>query len=381
MKRFFREILNEQTSNSEIKKNDLKFKLSDHIKIPEPNIIKECETTIESKTTNISEDFDLSVEDEEIPYNHREEETIQLFDGYLGEKNFDPNPLEYGPNAMYRRNGTVYRKSVDNLWEVYLQDGKQGARGAAGGSGIGVQEAKLILQDNLLTALNTLPEIQDISASESIITTKGRITLPTVSVISASSYSHLSSAISGTFVGQYARIPKLGNIGSGIDLTWTGDRWEVVNGQSIICDTTELSLSSTSGMIGNAQTLKSWTIPAGMIGDNEIWEWCYYAELLSGTSGSSIRLGDGSTSRFQADVQLLAAPCVIDSGWRRFRKRGNVMLRGNSQAIEYSPNSIATTSLSPSLNFSNNVTIPIQFTPTAAGQRIIVYHLAIRRAA
>lgn len=377
MKKYFRDILNLTDNQIEKSKpSNLKFRLSDHINV---NIINKTSIN-ENKIEPIKKDI-LEFNEDCVEQEEPEQKVEQLFDGYLGEKNFDPNPLEYGPNAMYRRNGTVYRKSVDNLWETYLQDGKQGPKGSASGSGIGVQEAKLILQDNLLTTLNSLPEIQDISATESIITTKGRITLPTVSVISASSYSHLTSAISGTFIGQYARIPKLGNIGSGIDLTWTGDRWEVVNGQSIICDTTELTLSSTSGMIGVAQTLKSWTIPAGMIGDNEIWEWCYYAEVVSGTSGATIKLGNGSNINFQASITLLAAPCVIDSGWRRFRKRDYTMLRGSTSNVEYSPTSVSTTNLTYPINFTTDVTIPFQITPSAADQRFTVFHVAIRRAA
>jgi len=101
----------------------------------------------ETVSKDLSEDFDLDIEDE-IP-EERSQKVEQLFDGYLGEKNFDPNPLEYGPNAMYRKNGTVYRKSVDNLWEVYLKDGAQGPRGVAGGSGVGVQEVKRIISETV----------------------------------------------------------------------------------------------------------------------------------------------------------------------------------------------------------------------------------------
>lgn len=94
----------------------------------------------ENEYKDLSEDFDLDIDDE-IP-EERSQKVEQLFDGYLGEKNFDPNPLEYGPNAMYRKNGVVYRKSVDNLWEAYLKDGSPGPRGAAGGSGVGLNEIK-----------------------------------------------------------------------------------------------------------------------------------------------------------------------------------------------------------------------------------------------
>jgi hypothetical protein len=142
MKKYFRDLFNKVDCN--VKEDTLKFKLSEclNIKIKDESCHDEnSETEIKNFSEDLLEDFDLNLEEIET-----EDKVEQIFDGYLGEKNFDPNPLEYGPNAMYRRNGTVYRKSVDNLWEAYLKDGSPGPRGAAGGSGVGVQEVVRLIE-------------------------------------------------------------------------------------------------------------------------------------------------------------------------------------------------------------------------------------------
>lgn len=75
-----------------------------------------------------------------------------LFDGYLGELNETPNPLEYGENATYRnlREGIVYKKGPDNLWEVFVKDGEPGKQGqSAPGGGCGVSEVKNIVENRL----------------------------------------------------------------------------------------------------------------------------------------------------------------------------------------------------------------------------------------
>jgi len=124
----------------------------------------------ETVSKNLSEDFDLDIEEIEP-----EQKVEQLFDGYLGEKNFDPNPLEYGPNAMYRKNGVVYRKSVDNLWEAYLKDGAQGPRGAAGGSGVGVQEVRREISSNPIVG-NFSAESSYVASEKPVLT---KYSLPT----------------------------------------------------------------------------------------------------------------------------------------------------------------------------------------------------------
>lgn len=73
-------------------------------------------------------------------------EEESLFDGYLGEQKEAPNPLDYGPNATYRnlREGVVYKKGQDNLWETFVKDGQPGKQGNSG-SGLGVQEATRLI--------------------------------------------------------------------------------------------------------------------------------------------------------------------------------------------------------------------------------------------
>ena len=95
------------------------------------------------------------------------EEPENLFDGYLGEQKEVPNPLEYGPNATYRnlREGVVYKKGPDNLWEVFLQDGKPGKQGQSIGSGVGVEEVKKI---DASRKVSTVDDIMKVKAFEEI---------------------------------------------------------------------------------------------------------------------------------------------------------------------------------------------------------------------
>ena len=131
--------------------------------------------TDESEFDDILEGLDLEIEnvrkidenhieldlDDELdfePVSKSNDQQIQnLFDGYIGEKNFVPNPYEYGPNATYRNvnEGIVYKKNEQNLWEAFVKDGKsgqQGPRGFAGG-GTGVEEVKRIANDLIANAL------------------------------------------------------------------------------------------------------------------------------------------------------------------------------------------------------------------------------------
>jgi hypothetical protein len=108
----------------------------------EENIEENIEIEIDS-----DDDFSKTIEDDNLQI------VEDLFDGYLGETSEVPNPLDYGPNATYRnlREGIVYKKGPDNLWEVFLKDGQTGKQGMAGGSGVGVNEVKKIIEENTIT--------------------------------------------------------------------------------------------------------------------------------------------------------------------------------------------------------------------------------------
>lgn len=106
----------------------------------------------EESSEELSEDFgielpeDTSLEDslENVDQN-KPRIKKDLFAGYLGELNEAPNPLEYGANATYRnlREGIVYKKGPDNLWEVFVKDGAPGRQGPpAPGGGCGVAEVR-----------------------------------------------------------------------------------------------------------------------------------------------------------------------------------------------------------------------------------------------
>lgn len=118
--------------------------LEDELSLVENTEEKEEELSIEL----ISEDS--SLEDSQKPYRPRIKK--DLFAGYLGELNEAPNPLEYGANATYRnlREGIVYKKGPDNLWEVFVKDGAPGRQGpAAPGGGCGVTEVKNIVENRI----------------------------------------------------------------------------------------------------------------------------------------------------------------------------------------------------------------------------------------
>jgi len=134
---YFKNILND---NHEKSNSKLEFKLSDHVKIENKSNKKIDEQVLKSE--------DISIDD-------NSERIQELYDGYIGEKNFIPNPYEYGPNATYRNinEGIVYKKNEQNLWEAFVKDGKpgvQGPRGFAGG-GTGVEEVKRIVSDVVST--------------------------------------------------------------------------------------------------------------------------------------------------------------------------------------------------------------------------------------
>lgn len=151
MHRYFNDILKQVDENYVEKKVSVKQKPS----------IEEIE---------LVEDLEL-----EFPEEVEKEQVQNLFDGYLGEQREVPNPLEYGPNATYRnlREGIVYKKGPDNLWEIFVKDGqngKQGARGASVGSGTGVEEVRKEIGSN--TIISNLTDKSTYVSSETPILSK-----------------------------------------------------------------------------------------------------------------------------------------------------------------------------------------------------------------
>ena len=109
---------------------------------------------------NNEETFELDLNEDDFEFSSEQSKKVQvenLFDGYLGEKSETPNPLEYGPNATYRnlREGVVYKKGPDNLWETFVKDGVAGRNGqSAPGGGCGVAEVTKIATDIITTNQN-----------------------------------------------------------------------------------------------------------------------------------------------------------------------------------------------------------------------------------
>lgn len=101
--------------------------------------LKELFETFSNKTKSIKE----SIDNENI-----EPQVI-----YLGEHHSAPNPLEQPINSFYRNinEGIVYIKR-DQLWEVFLRDGRngsQGPQGQTGGSGAGVKEVQSLIDNSI----------------------------------------------------------------------------------------------------------------------------------------------------------------------------------------------------------------------------------------
>lgn len=114
---------------------------------------------VSPKKTMEKDDVEIVLEglDEELSLEHSLEPSLprikkDLFEGYLGELSEAPNPLEYGANATYRnlREGIVYKKGPDNLWEVFVKDGTPGRPGqSAPGGGCGSQEVAKIVENRI----------------------------------------------------------------------------------------------------------------------------------------------------------------------------------------------------------------------------------------
>jgi hypothetical protein len=114
--------------------------LEDSISLDSDNlIILDDLIEVESAERELLE-FDLTSISDEVD-RARVDGYDDIPDGYLGEYLDVPNPLESGPNSMYRnpREGIVYRKNISNLWEVFLKDGVTNNKQTVG-SGLGRQE-------------------------------------------------------------------------------------------------------------------------------------------------------------------------------------------------------------------------------------------------
>jgi len=125
-------------------------------------VIEGLDEEIDQEESVVAEDISIELVDDELDIEKSEEKNeiqpVELFDGYLGQQKDVPNPLEYGPNATYRnlREGIVYKKGPDNLWEVFVKDGQNGKQGQSLGSGVGVEEVKRIISENVV-ASSTYP--------------------------------------------------------------------------------------------------------------------------------------------------------------------------------------------------------------------------------
>lgn len=77
----------------------------------------------------------------------------EMKDGFIGGFKSAPNPYEYGSKAEYRNltEGIVYKKNLENLWEAYIKDGKDGATPKVWptGGGLGDKDVKKIIDESI----------------------------------------------------------------------------------------------------------------------------------------------------------------------------------------------------------------------------------------
>lgn len=126
------------------------------------DISNQFENVMNEEKSNKESDFELILEDLDIelnsnPTKYPTKEITLSTDGsvansfkFLGKLSTAPNPMEYPENSLYKNinEGVVYINN-GHLWEALISDGRQGAQGAAGGSGLGRIEAQTMIDNTV----------------------------------------------------------------------------------------------------------------------------------------------------------------------------------------------------------------------------------------
>lgn len=179
-------------------------------------------------------------------------------------------------------------------------------------------------------------------------------------------------------VGKIAQIPRL--CGNGyFALRGNGTRWEVCPGESIVRDAGVDSAGYDLTATGTAYVpLASYTIPAGLIGNGEEWEYDYHCKAGAvHNSGNDIPDIKIATSSIKGSTPILSSVNSVCRGRGAFVRIGSVLTCRSSAVTGelYSSN----VNSDVSLDLSVTRTIEIGIAPGAVGNIATVRQWTFRR--
>lgn len=179
-------------------------------------------------------------------------------------------------------------------------------------------------------------------------------------------------------VGKIAQIPRL--CGNGyFALRSNGTRWEVCPGESIVRDAGVNSAGYDLTATGTAYVpLVSYTIPAGLIGDGEEWEFDIHVMSLDvHTSGSNY------VDSYVGGTKLLGTAPLLSTVNQVARKRGAFVRLGGVFAMRAGTTTTdlygAATNNDAAVNMSIPQALTAGFGPGAASNKMRLRHFCFRR--
>lgn len=148
-----------------IKEND--SKISENVTDTELDIILEG-----FEVEDLNESFSKLVEEETFE-DKVEQVKVALKTGFIGSFKDVPNPNEYGDGAEYRnlKEGIVYKKNAQGLWESYIKDGKDGQtpRTWPTGGGVGDKDVIKMIANGSISEITILSGASSINPANSIV--------------------------------------------------------------------------------------------------------------------------------------------------------------------------------------------------------------------
>lgn len=192
-------------------------------------------------------------------------------------------------------------------------------------------------------------------------------------------YEALNAAMPAGVRGRCASVKQISGPGD-YKVYDTGTRWAVCPGEAPVCDSVEVTINSNVGMPGIYQTMGVYSIPAGLIGDGEIWEWADTSMQSAGSSPATIGVIAGA-STFLSSVAFATAASAMVRGWRKFRRRGSSILRMYATNSSESNAAGVLSNFTVAADFSLTQALSYQVAPGSATDVITMYSFALRRAA
>lgn len=179
-------------------------------------------------------------------------------------------------------------------------------------------------------------------------------------------------------VGRIAQIPRL--CGNGyFALRANGTRWEVCPGESIVRDAGPASAGYDLTATGTTYVaLASYTIPAGMIGDGEEWEFDIHAMSLEiHASGSNY------VDAYVGGTKLLGTAPMLSAVNQVARKRGAFVRLNNTLAMRAGTVSAdlysAVSNNDAVVDVSTQQEVTAGFAPGAVTNKMRLRHICLRR--